>query len=1017
MKKIIKKYYKKGLFALFCIALTISCAACGKSSQDSESSNDTSAGIEDVQTPLSLNKTQESLLLGDEFWLTAKYTEIPEQELNWSSSNDQVAVVDQEGKVVAMGVGEAVITATYGQETASCTISVSTQGVLPIIVTEGLTEDETIPVAMQELLNVKAKVSFNGKTFEDASWEYRVVDSTIGNVVDGVFQPLRVGKTELIITGTWRGISSPTLIKTVEIEVINSVKVVINGGLTNSVYLYTVTEHGGSSYETSSPFVVSIEENGQEIQGNVEITKGEDIVSYDAVSEQINVLTYGEAEISVTFTDSNGEENILLVPVYVQRPTAVYGETIEYFSALDGGLPLEDIFGGEVSLVDAYYGETALTITDNNEVLGVPTSSKGVQKTQITVYDDKVGYILDVDAYTKVIDEASDLSVFNSNQNGFFALKNDIEYTGLIANNGTFSGTFDGNGYAIKNAKFSVDTNTYLGGIFGCIGEGALIKNLAVLNADLSSYNAAVLAGSTKSSYNVNASFENIYISVGKVGTRFGGLMWQRGPWDHFKNVIVDMRAMDSVSLSGNTYGALFACDNWAAADNGASWKNDNQRITNVYVLAKENTEMMCNNSYGQWTAKIYASNDGVVEDAAARMYVYSGVKRFNSLESLSAAVRKVGDDQNYWTITETGIEWKGELPEVPTVTYEKTIKNFSALDGDLPLAEIFGDENVVITDAYQSGTQLRVENNKVLGVATYSDQMTETQIIIYTARGNYILNLEAYTMILDEESDLAVFSTQNECVNGYFVLANNIVCTGETVWNNINVSRERYFNGVLDGQGYAITGAKVGDNGIFGTLGANAVIKNIAFTDITLTGRDSWKNTALLAHESLASSVSKSKIENVYVNISDFRETEGGNRAAGLLYVYNSDIAIKDVIVEIESSDLMEKPQYGYGALFEHDKVKGEAKNLTNVYVVSGLMPLAMHTQDNIATEEWDPVENAAGYAANDKDTAGKLDRETYFYYSGVTRCDDMQELSQTVTKVGNWQVSATGVTWVAEE
>ena len=1015
MKAFIKKHYKKCLLALFCVTLTMSFAAC---KDDNPSGGGNSSEIEQEMTPLALDKVQVSMLIGEETWLTATYMETEGNVLTWQSSNPEIVTVDQDGKLVAIKAGETIITASYGEEQATCNVSVGTGNMLPTILMEGFSNEETsVSVAVQDVLNVKAKLLFNGKTFEDVEWEYTLSNPAIGSIENGVFTAIERGETELTIKGKWRDMQSPTLTKTVTIKVVDSIKFVINGGLTDSLYLYTKDLHGGESYATSSPFEVTVEENGQVIQPTVTISKGEQIISYDGENKQVNALTYGEAEITISFIDGDGVENTMLVPVLVQRPVAKYSKTIEYFSAMDGDLPIVDIFGSETTLTDAYHDGSALTVTPDNLVMGVPTDSKGMQATELVIYNDTVGYLLNVEAYTKVVDEESDLTVFDTDQNGYFVLKNEIECSRVWSNKGTFAGTFDGQGYAIRNAKFSVDTNTYKGGLFGSYGEGAHVKNVAFMDVDLSQYNATVLAGGSSSSYYANALTENVYIHVKKVGTRFGALMWQRGPWDRFHNVIVDMRAMDSVASSGSTYGALFACDNWAAANNGQVWKDDNSRITNVYVLAKEGTPMMCNSSYGQWTATIYASNDGIVEDAAARKYVYSGVKRFASLELLSAAVLKVGDDENYWTVTETGIEWKGELPETPTLTYEKTIKNFSAMDGILPIAEIFGDDNVVITDAYQSGTQLKVENNRVLGVSTYSDRVTETQIIIYTARGNYILNLEAYTMILDEESDLAAFSTQTQSVTGYFVLANDIVCTGQTVWNNINVSRDKYFNGVLDGQGHKIIGAKVGDNGIFGTLGANAIIKNIAFTDITLTGRDSWKNTALLAHESLASSSSKSSIENVYINISNFREADGGNRAAGLLYVYNSDIKIKDVIVDIESTNFMERPQYGYGALFEHDKVKGEAKNITNVYVVSKLIPIAMHTQDNIATDEWDPVENAAGYASNDQETSGKIETNTYFYYNGVQRYDDVEALSKVTQKVGNWSITAEGIVWVATE
>ena len=550
MKAFIKKHYKKCLLALFCVTVTMSFAAC-KDGNSSGGGN--SSGFEQEEiTPLALDKAQASMLIGEETWLTASYTETEGKALTWQSSNPDVVTVDQDGKLVAVKAGDAIITASYGDEQATCNVSVGTGNMLPTILMEGFSNEETtVSVALQDALNVKAKVLFNGKTFEDVEWEYTLSNPAIGRIENGVFSAVETGETELTITGKWRDMQAPTLTKAVTIKVVDSIKFVINGGLTDSLYLYTEALHGGQSYATSSPFEATVEENGQMIQPTVTISKGEQIISYDSANKQVHALTYGEAEITVSFIDGDGVENTMIVPVLVQRPVAKYSETIKYFSAMDGDLPIADIFGGETTLVDAYHNGNALTITPDNLVMGLPTDSKGMQETELVIYNDTVGYLLNVEAYTKVIDDENDLTVFSTDQNGYFVLKKDIECSKVWNSKGTFSGTFDGQGYAIRNARFSVDTNTYKGGLFGSYGEGVHVKNVAFLDVDLSQYNATVLAGGSSSSYYANALTENVYIHVKKVGVRFGALMWQRGPWDRFHNVIVDMRAMDSVVPSG----------------------------------------------------------------------------------------------------------------------------------------------------------------------------------------------------------------------------------------------------------------------------------------------------------------------------------------------------------------------------------------------------------------------------------------------------------------------------------
>ena len=306
----------------------------------------------------------------------------------------------------------------------------------------------------------------------------------------------------------------------------------------------------------------------------------------------------------------------------------------------------------------------------------------------------------------------------------------------------------------------------------------------------------------------------------------------------------------------------------------------------------------------------------------------------------------------------------------------------------------------------------MSVVNNKVLGVATKSDGVTETSIIIVSAAGKYKVKLNAYTKIIDEESDFSVFDVSGGAVNGCYVLGGDVVCKGEIEWKNVSADKNsKYFNGIFDGRGHKIIGIRVGERGLFGALGNEAVIKNVAFTESVLSDIEEWKYTPFLAYDSAAGNNSGSKIENVYIQFANFREAKGGNRGAGLLFNYNSNITIKDVIIEIKTTNFNKAPQFGYGALFAQDKIHGEAKNLINVKVVSSLMPMAMITDVDLNTGV--ARNNWATYAGNDKDSADKLVKDSYYYYDTVTRYDSLSEMATATTKVGNWKITAESVVW----
>ena len=77
-------------------------------------------------TEISLDKTELELACNGEAELKA--TVVPEyttDEIVWASSDEKVATVDENGKVTAVGAGEATVTATAGDVSATCTITVA----------------------------------------------------------------------------------------------------------------------------------------------------------------------------------------------------------------------------------------------------------------------------------------------------------------------------------------------------------------------------------------------------------------------------------------------------------------------------------------------------------------------------------------------------------------------------------------------------------------------------------------------------------------------------------------------------------------------------------------------------------------------------------------------------------------------------------------------------------------------------------------------------------------------------
>ena len=79
--------------------------------------------------------------------------------------------------------------------------------------------------------------------------------------------------------------------------------------------------------------------------------------------------------------------------------------------------------------------------------------------------------------------------------------------------------------------------------------------------------------------------------------------------------------------------------------------------------------------------------------------------------------------------------------------------------------------------------------------------------------------------------------------LGGYFVLGNNLDFTGKTIATEVgelghgDAILNYGFTGTFNGLGYAIKGGSYKEGGIFGSVTTTGVIKNVAFTDVTLSG------------------------------------------------------------------------------------------------------------------------------------------------------------------------------------
>ena len=157
-------------------------------------------------TSITLDKTELSLYTGDSETLTATIEpdNATNQNVTWSSSDETIATVDNNGTVTAVGAGEATITVTTenGCKTATCIVTVT------VPVTGVTLEPTSLSLFTGDTAPLTATVQPSDATNQNVTWssdkpEVATVDN--GNVT-------AVGAGEATITATAGGITATCVV-------------------------------------------------------------------------------------------------------------------------------------------------------------------------------------------------------------------------------------------------------------------------------------------------------------------------------------------------------------------------------------------------------------------------------------------------------------------------------------------------------------------------------------------------------------------------------------------------------------------------------------------------------------------------------------------------------------------------------------------------------------------------------------------------------------------------------------
>lgn len=196
------------------------------------------------------------------------------------------------------------------------------------------------------------------------------------------------------------------------------------------------------------------------------------------------------------------------------------------------------------------------------------------------------------------------------------------------------------------------------------------------------------------------------------------------------------------------------------------------------------------------------------------------------------------------------------------------------------------------------------------LNALKISEYNIDKTVTLTTDKAAYKYSAKIFTDIITSEEELNEFpknalasATAAQSANGYFLLGNDIVCTGNyKAYDSypFGAKSDNGFQGVFDGNGKIIKNLKVtGDRycGFIPMMGINGVLKNVIFQNCEMNGNGGF----ISCH-------SYGKIENVYieVKVTDNSTTldsglKGDNRllASVLASEAQSEMVIKNVFVK----------------------------------------------------------------------------------------------------------------------
>ncbi|MBR2375138.1 MAG: Ig-like domain-containing protein, partial [Clostridia bacterium] len=858
---------KKWLIGVCSMLLAFGITACSGSDDNSSSSipdtsvPDSSSSVEpSVEPAVTLSSETLNMNLFEKSTLTASLTELT-GDVVWSTSDASVATVEN-GVVHALKVGTVTITATVGEYSDTCAVTIARGELKPTF-----DAMSAVSVIVGHTYDLDATLTLNDEAFELATITYASEGEYLTVTPEGKVTAVKEGSQKVTVTATYEGETLATAEVTVNVIEVGTIET----GIDMNVLSLKVTNLNGDSVTQYSLAGFKATVNGLVVNKTISYTvEDEDVVKVE--DGKIVAVAAGETVVTAKFTADSNKEYTTEITVTVgkelvaqdvefkvkasEEKTANTGTSEIDFTGKDLDIKVSDI-------TKVLCNGAEITFSTNGNVLTLTNAPAGEQTYVFETA--KVDVELQGFIYQRVISTKAELLAFGANYNGqygYTVLANDIDMEGetLALETGAWLRcTFDGQGYTISNLRTTQ-------GFLGNFNEKGALKNLQLVNIVLERPETDAKGEIGLLGQCLCGTVENVlvlgYIKNAKenqpllAGNDYSGTV--------YNNVII-VASTDQPTLAVS--GSGFNYSQGAGATGAGVYYVTSQKIqvkpsnatkleAAAYTTVQEFIQKADFSTFGEpWNGTTMNMSD--FQDNLAQFDVaFDGTIAADSTitvdTTLFDAVVSVKEET-------TGIVATGRsLQIVENGRYTIVVKSamYSTIEKEVDLI-VATTEEISTTETYVEtkggNTTLNLSKlSKTIGgvtdvsvngkavtqsvsdnVLTFANAQTgAVTLTIYSEADNknYVLTVNVADLIIDNADEFTAWA-KNMGSAKYVVLAGNITLDAGTV-----LQTSSGFSGYFNGQGYTVSNAFF-KWGIFanGRIKPGAVMKNVNFDNLIM--------------------------------------------------------------------------------------------------------------------------------------------------------------------------------------